>query len=149
MNSCALFLPKSGPWHVSQSLFLQTYALANEALEGMQILGLYPGLIKSESQGWGLGGRECTVFSSSTGEPLAHLKSEHCFMGMKSLVIEISCWMWFRKKTCSRYGRCCLFLILFLPSLLIAKPQDKVILTRHQTSPHRRSHGHTDLSFCT
>lgn len=63
-------------------------------------------------------------------------------MGMKSLVIGISCWMWFRKKICSRYGRCCLFLILFLPSLLIAKPQDKVILTRHQTSPQKQAWAH-------
>lgn len=87
MNSCALFLSDSGSWNVCQSLVLQPYALASEALEEMQVLGLYAGLMKSESQGWGRGWRwECTK-----GEQLAHLKSKHCSTGLKSLVIGISC----------------------------------------------------------
>lgn len=103
--------------------------------------------------GWGGNTQEYAVFSSSPDELLAHLKSEHCFMGMKSLVIGISCWRWFRKKICKTYGRCCVLFILFLPSFPDIKN------SRHShfnlsskfwgTSSQRNRHVHTNISFCT
>lgn len=102
--------------------------------------------------GWG-GDQECVVFSSSPGESLAHLKSEHCFMGMKSLMIGINCWTWFRKKICSRYGRCCGFLILFLLSLpdVTNSRQNHLNVASNfwVTSPQRSWQVPTGISFCT
>lgn len=73
--------------------------------------------------GWG-GDQESTGFSRSPSESLAHLKSEHCFIKMKSLVIGINCWMWFRKKVCRSDGRWCVFFILVLPSFPDVRTQD-------------------------
>lgn len=95
-------LPQDHMRHLWKSVDLGAHSWTDE----IWILGLGLG------RAW-----ECAVFPSSPGKLLVLFNSEHCFMGMKSLVIGINCWMWFRKKTCSSHGRGCGFLILFLLSL--------------------------------
>lgn len=138
MNPGAWFLPDGRSWHVSQSLILQpSVSETHEALAKVQIPGLCPGLLKSEPQGW-VRVRARNVprfFKSSPGESLAHVKSEHCFVGMKSLLIGINSWMWCRKKNMQEWWQiACIFYLIpsFLPWCQKLKTQP--FLTQHQSS---------------